>query len=29
MREWDGIGFELRMPELEEFEAAGELALAS
>lgn len=28
MREWDGIGFELRMPELEEFEAAGELAIA-
>ncbi len=29
MREWDYIGFELRIPELEEFEAAGELALAS
>lgn len=28
MREWDRIGFELRIPELEEFEAAGELALA-
>jgi exopolyphosphatase/guanosine-5'-triphosphate,3'-diphosphate pyrophosphatase len=28
MREWDRVGFELKIPELEEFEAAGELALA-
>ena len=29
MREWDRIGFDLRIPELEEFESAGEFALAS
>lgn len=29
MREWDRIGYELRIPELEEIEAAAELALAS
>ena len=28
VREWEAIGFELRIPELVEFEAAGELALA-
>jgi len=28
MHEWDRIGFDLRIPELEEFEAAGDLALA-
>jgi exopolyphosphatase/guanosine-5'-triphosphate,3'-diphosphate pyrophosphatase len=28
VHEWEAVGFELRIPELEEFEAAGELALA-
>jgi len=28
IEEWDRIGFELRIPEIEEIEAAGELALA-
>lgn len=29
VQEWDGIGYELRIPELEEIEVAAELALAS
>ena len=29
IREWEEIGFELRIPELEELESASELAIAS
>ena len=29
MDEWDRIGYQHRVPELDEFEAAAELALAS